>query len=876
VYRCSAVLLFAFSFVAWGAAEPAKTPAKSATPKPAVSKQPAAPKAPAKRSATAPEELHAAPGFKVELLHTAEPATEGSWIAMCTEPGGRLIISGQRNQPILRVVLKDGKVERIEKLDLPITEAMGLLHAFNSLYVNGNGPQGFGLYRCRDIKGTGHYDDVKFLKQFQGAGEHGPHGLAAGPDGKIYVMNGNHTRLPEGLSPASPHRNFQEDHLLPRQWDGNGHAAGILAPGGYVVRTDPEGKDWELVLAGFRNAYDLAFNGDGELFTFDSDMEWDWGMPWYRPIRVNHCVTGAEFGWRSGTGKWPAYYPDSLPATLDVGLGSPTGVTFGTSARFPAKYQKALYLCDWTYGRLLAVHLSPRGATYAATMENFVAPLGLVKDSAPKKPLNLTDVVIGDDGALYFTTGGRNTQGALYRVTYTGRESTAPANLHETAGAPERKLRHDLEAFHGKKDAKALALAWPHLGDSDRFVRYAARIAVESQDVALWKDRALAEKDPRAALAALLALARCGVPAQRNELFAALERFPLDSLSPDLKLEKLRVLGVAFVRQGRPSAEATRKVLADLHPKFPSPDGTLNRELAQVLIYLQAPRIVDRCFARMAAAKSQEDVFHYLFHLRTLPIGHWTLPQRKEYFTYWTADRQKYVRSPEMARWFAAAGRPYADGSSFKNFLKNFLREATANLSGAERQALAKQLEAIDRAAIVSYDVKPRPVVKQWRMTDLVPDLTAAGHGRDFARGKEAYLAGQCIKCHRFGNDGGAVGPDLTAIAARFNRRELLESILEPSKVISDQYQNEVFTTGKGKVLTGRVVDESADRLVIQPDPLKPERVEVLKADLDSRTPSKVSPMPAGLVDVLSRDEVLDLIAYLESTGNKGHAAFKK
>ena len=77
---------------------------------------------------------------------------------------------------------------------------MGMLYAFDSLYVNGIGPKGFGLYRCKDTKGADQYDDVQLLKQFNGGGEHGPHGVALGPDNKIYVMNGNHTAVPEGSS----------------------------------------------------------------------------------------------------------------------------------------------------------------------------------------------------------------------------------------------------------------------------------------------------------------------------------------------------------------------------------------------------------------------------------------------------------------------------------------------------------------------------------------------------------------------------------------------------------------------------------------------------------------------------------------------------
>src|SRR4029077_14754435 len=115
------------------------------------------------------------------------------------------------------------------------------------------------------------------------------------------------------------------------------------------------------------------------------------------------------------------------------------------------------------------------------------------KGEGPKTPLNLTDLVIGDDGAVYFTTGGRNTQSGLYRVSYVGDESTAPADLHDEAGAKERAVRHSLEAFHGKHDPKALDAAWPYLSSDDRCLRYAARIAVESQPADEWKERALAK-----------------------------------------------------------------------------------------------------------------------------------------------------------------------------------------------------------------------------------------------------------------------------------------------------------------------------------------------------------------------------------------------
>src|ERR1041385_6480090 len=188
------------------------------------------------------------------------------------------------------------------------------------------------------------------------------------------------------------------------------------------------------MLAGFRNAYDFDFSPEGELFTFDSDMEWDWGLPWYRPTRINHCVLGAEFGWRSGSADWPDYYADSLPATVDIGIGSPTGVKFGTKSKFPEKYRKAFFIFDWSYGRIFAVHMKPNGASYSAEYEVFLKG----------KPLNLTDLEFGKDGAMYFITGGRGTQSGLYRLTYVGKAPPVEKIDRQEQKSAEmaRKVRH--------------------------------------------------------------------------------------------------------------------------------------------------------------------------------------------------------------------------------------------------------------------------------------------------------------------------------------------------------------------------------------------------------------------------------------------------
>jgi len=842
-----------------------------------------------KREATPAGQLYTLPGFKVELLLSGEPE-EGSWVNLCKDDKGRLILSPQyrANNPergLLRVTLgKDGKVARREFIARPLYDAQGMVFANGALWVVVNKYSTkfeSGLYRITD-DGSDKWEKIELIKKIPGGGEHGPHAVELGPDGNLWVKAGNHTKLPADLSPSSPHKNWAEDQMLPRQWDGNGHAAGILAPGGWVCRVSPDGKRWDLFCAGFRNQFDFTFNVDGELFTYDADMEWDWGMPWYRPTRVNHCVSGGEYGWRSGTGKWPEYYSDSLGAVPNIGVGCPTGVGNAKGAKFPAKYQRAIYVMDWTYGRLIAVHLKPDGASYTGTWENFVAPAGLMKPGEPKPPLNLTDLIIGPDGAMYFTIGGRGTASGLYRVTYTGKESTAPALEPNQEGAEARALRRKLEAYHGKADPKALDFIWPHLNSPDRALRYAARIALEAQPVTTWQSRALAEQAPDAGLTALLALARLGGKSAQDECLRALGKWPLAALPERQQLDKLRVIQVSLARNGLPSADVVKLATGKLSTSYPNRSTFVNRELSQVLIALGAPGVVDKTLTLMAAAPTQEDMLHYLFHLRT--AKHWTADQRREYFGYWTKDRSGYAHQGDTLKWFQEAGRPYGDGSSFNNFLKNFLKEATANLTDAEKGEFGPLLAGIASGApsgrkAVSEFPKPqtRSFVKAWTMADFDADLARVSQGRNFDKGRQAFVDAQCLACHRFGNEGGGVGPDLTAVTSRFARRDVLESIVDPSKVVSEQFQNTTVVLKNGDDHTGRLVDETGDKLVLVPNQLQPEtKITVKKADVVKRSFSKISPMPANLADGLSRDDLLDLLAFIESAGRRNSAAFAK
>jgi putative membrane-bound dehydrogenase-like protein len=1030
--------------------------------------------------------------FRVEMMaKNPKPGDPFSLINLCFDTKGRLFVS-QEGGPILLCSQpdKDGVFEKVKPFCSQVKSCQGMLWVKDVLYLVGNGPQGAGLYRCRDTKAVDQIDEVTLLHKFKGSmGEHGPHAILHGPDNQLYLVIGNHAwaqpqtlaansplkRWPTGnMGPDQGQPNTTEDVLLPRLNDARGHAANILAPGGTIWRFDPDGKDFALVAAGFRNHFDAAFSPDGELFTFDSDMEWDEALPWYRPVRICHVPPGADFVWRTGAANTPNYYLDSLPPIAETGRGSPVGMDFYNHRVFPSKYRGALFLGDWAIGVIYAVHLKRDGASYKPEVERFCTGA----------PMNVTDLTVGPDGAIYFTMGGRGTQGGAYRIRYSGTTEPAsgaiqplapwsmdrsgmaniqplPALYVASQDADPMVRAHATEQLGrlGGEDAKRgliaalkdadpfvrrraceslirggmeppVAALKPLLADKDRFLRTAARLVLQRIDPKKWAEDLLQGESDVAALEAIVALCKIHqAVAFTEQIFERLHHQAHDGDVMD-QLNYLRAVQLALIHCPPPRNGNVRGIAVELLSMFPSPDWRVNRELAILLQDLHREKVLDEPVhtklldALLAEAKDRQQQIYLFYCLRFLHDG-------------WTAEQKQ-----KLLAWYETT-RGWKGGHSFTPFLENILRDLSPAFTAEDRAAVFAQAEQMPvtatalllaakpeqlppaatladlyarvkrggksiekasdlRQALIdslarSPDPAVQPIMRQIGDTEpglrdqvaqvlarhpssenfayilrglesanpvIVNDVTDAlakcpilpklddpapfrlvlnasrklgsknlgravavlrhwtggrqfgyekdqpdqelgawarwygqafpiapalemkavvntpegkykfgdlldyltkdpvGMKGDAVRGKAVFMQAQCVKCHKYGSEGEGVGPDLTTVSKRFKRTDTLESVIFPSKVISDQYRSTSIMTKKGVRIDGLAAVQGDTVTVLQSDGSK---VTLRKDEIESQFASLTSVMPENLFDPLTKQEIADLFAFLES-----------
>ena len=801
-------------------------------------------------------------GFKVEKIYDV-PAGEGSWVSICNDGHGGFYVSDEKDQGLYQV--KIGRTShgtetvQTKKLPVDLSGAQGMVVIDDVLFAQISGA---GLHSIQDTDGDGLVDNATLVSGMDGHGEHGTHGLLRDPvGGGFYMIAGNGTDLPKVRRRHNPV--FHEDSLMDRIWAPKMlNRKGWTVPGGWICRYDLETEKIDLESTGLRNAYDLAMNEFGDKFTFDSDEEWDLGMPWYRPTRIYHTVSGGEYGWRSGSDKWPAYYEDLLPPVLEVGPGSPTGMLSGAGAKFPAKYQRSIFALDWTYGTMRAITLTPNGASYSADSHEFLSGT----------PLALTDAVIADDGSMVFLVGGRKIPSAVYRVTYAGKESTESVDDVRMKDAnPARQKRAALEAFHGRVDGEAIGQAWPLLASEDRFLRFAARVAIESQPVDQWLARLKAADDPQTIVTATVALARVGQPKHAMLAHEKLDSLDLASLSDPLMLGFFRAQALVWSRLAVPSNPL--KAGDRLLPLASSKNPQVQREVIRLMVSLNDSRILESAFSCLAdnrptalpkwsstellsrnESKSYGGTFaRFLTNQPPLDriqiatfiadlSGSWTEKQSQAFFQFL----------------IDASGR--SGGAAYLDYLGT-IRNRALDAGGDEIAKIAKGLPlplTNLRPITVTPPVGPG---QRWTVDQAIAEFKSVDASEmDLHRGRNLFHATSCIKCHQFDGEGGAIGPDLSNARGKFDVKAMLESIIEPSKAISEQYGTMTVLLDSGEIMTGVMVKGDDGTVNIY----EGEKLHTIdESEIEQMKQSTVSMMPAELANTLNAEELRCLIFYI-------------
>jgi putative heme-binding domain-containing protein len=372
-----------------------------------------------------------------------------------------------------------------------------------------------------------------------------------------------------------------------------------------------------------------------------------------------------------------------------------------------------------------------------------------------------------------------------------------------------------------------------------------------------------AKPDPRTGVAPTTAAPTAAQAALRDRLLASLRSMDFAKLTKDQKLAHARLAQIVLHRYGQPDATGLAALTAQYDAAYPAADFELNWLLTETLGFLQSPTLAAKAMGLVAAAGSQEPEMEFMRSLRMLKTG-WTPALREQ-----------------QLHWFVKAAS-YRGGSSFVKFIE-FIRNDALNTFTAEETARHATLIATAKNPPVKSAYENVGAIfagrtpTNWTLDELATAAETGLKGRDFATGRKMFGAAACFACHRYGNAGGMNGPDLTGAGGRYSPRDLLDQIIHPSKEINEQFAPVVVTRQDGSTVSGVIVNLNGDSVQINTDLSDPDqRVSVDRKQVRSIEVSKVSPMPPMLLNMLTKEEVLDLVAFVLSGGDKEHRFFKK
>jgi putative heme-binding domain-containing protein len=497
------------------------------------------------------------------IYRAADPELTGGSYDLAFDGDGRLLVGDGTAIRRLEDTDSDGVYDQFKVIATGLGRRgpQGLLVWGDRLYaVGGDGLQLFDGYKSGKLVHRG-----RLGAKFNTGGDHDLHTVLRGHDGWLYLMAGNGAGI-EGRRHIT-----QTNSPMLEEREAS------------VFRLEPDGKNWECLATGGRNPPSLGLNHVGELFSFDSDMEWHVGLPFYKPVRLNHWAVGTDQGWQE-VGAYPSYYIDCVPHVVDVGRGSPDWGTFYEHQQFPARYRNAFLVCDYrwkresndqyaTSGRLVAFFLERDGAGWKAKMETLLRPQPGARDAA-ERPINfaLVDVEVAPDGSVFLSD---HNQG-VWRMFYDERRAAVPV-------PPVHPERPPLPDSSQRQLEELLRLPQP-LAEWSRVREEALRSAVgpglsrELQKVAL--DRARSAEDRIRAIQLLAP----GFEGLDSDWLHALAREP----EREMRAQAAWLIGI----RGASDVPALLRLLEDQ-------DGLVRRRAAESLTRSSSPEAVPALIRHM-------------------------------------------------------------------------------------------------------------------------------------------------------------------------------------------------------------------------------------------------------------------------------------
>lgn len=341
------------------------------------------------------------------IYRAAPRELSGGSYAMAIDGQGRLLV-GEGNS-IRRLTDTNGdqvydNFETIVDTGIQGRGPQGILVRGDRLYaVGGDGLQLYTGYLSGKLKHQGRLGE-----EFPTGGDHAAHMLVRGLDDWIYFITG------DGGGNSEKHVTMEGSPVS-------------KVRGASVYRLNSTGEHWECIGSGGRNAPGLGMNYLGELFSFDSDLEYTHGLPTYRPTRLIHWTAGAIDGWmQNDEGGIRPYFPDLQRPVIEIGRGTPTMGTFYEHTQFPERYRDAFVCCDYVWkggggshhrstGRVVVFHLGRHGGAYQAKMTTLVDGRADSKEQhGGRINLAAVDVIVAPDGSLLISDHGQG----VWRVFY--------------------------------------------------------------------------------------------------------------------------------------------------------------------------------------------------------------------------------------------------------------------------------------------------------------------------------------------------------------------------------------------------------------------------------------------------------------------------